>query len=748
MASQELTIIINAKDQASATFNNVKTHATGLGSALGSIGKIAAGINLGAAIKNAPALFMSAAQAAADDAASTARLEQAVRNTGYAFEDAGHIYDEVIKKGQDLAFSDDETRDSLSLLTAQTGDVDEATRRYAIAQDLARGANIDVVTASKLLGKVTGDNVNVLSRYGLKVKEGTTETELFGMIQEKWGGQARVFADSTAGQMARLKDRLSEIKETVGYAVLPALTALAGFALSTLVPIFEKLAQKVFPVLGAVFKEISGLARGFIDIWKGGGGYGESFAEATGPLKIFHQALATVSLFVRDDLIPALKDAGNWIKDNIIPALEDATGAAGRFGDWIINTLVPSIISIIDTASDIGVFSTALDAMRIAWDGIKSAVEFAAPIVEDIINFLGDNEEIVIAFGAAIAIVATAWVAYTIAIGAASIATAAFGVVMAIATSPITLIIVAIGLLILAGYELVKHWDEIKAKAQEVWNGLPGPIQTALEIIRNVVESTIESIKQTFEGLYMMIKGVVDLITALIHGDWSAAWEALKTIVSGAIDFVLGLMGPLPGKIAGYIGQIPGEIGKFAVEIASKAGEIANGLARGLLEIIEKLPGQIADLIGGIPTKLGQLVTEFYKAGKSLASQLWAGLKDALRSISIPINIHVPNLDPTGFTDTSFDVNTTIRPFAFLAKGVRDFMGGLALIGENGPELVNLPRGANVFSNPETQQMLGGLTVVINVSGSILVDDLDKHILTTVKNAGVQGGFRGVFSNA
>jgi hypothetical protein len=34
--------------------------------------------------------------------------------------------------------------------------------------------------------------------------------------------------------------------------------------------------------------------------------------------------------------------------------------------------------------------------------------------------------------------------------------------------------------------------------------------------------------------------------------------------------------------------------------------------------------------------------------------------------------------------------------------------GGLALVGERGPELVNLPRGAYVHSNADSQRMMGG----------------------------------------
>lgn len=42
------------------------------------------------------------------------------------------------------------------------------------------------------------------------------------------------------------------------------------------------------------------------------------------------------------------------------------------------------------------------------------------------------------------------------------------------------------------------------------------------------------------------------------------------------------------------------------------------------------------------------------------------------------------------------------------AKGTDSAPGGLAIVGEEGPELINLPRGSQVFSNPETMAILEG----------------------------------------
>jgi hypothetical protein len=61
------------------------------------------------------------------------------------------------------------------------------------------------------------------------------------------------------------------------------------------------------------------------------------------------------------------------------------------------------------------------------------------------------------------------------------------------------------------------------------------------------------------------------------------------------------------------------------------------------------------------------------------------------------------------------------------ATGVTNFGGGLAMVGERGPELVNLPTGSNVITNQNTQELIRsgnrGNTVVV---GGVLTADGGK----------------------
>ena len=50
--------------------------------------------------------------------------------------------------------------------------------------------------------------------------------------------------------------------------------------------------------------------------------------------------------------------------------------------------------------------------------------------------------------------------------------------------------------------------------------------------------------------------------------------------------------------------------------------------------------------------------------------------------------------------------------------------GGMALVGERGPEFVNLPRGARVHSNAESRKMAGN-NITINVNGRVGASDTE-----------------------
>jgi len=74
-----------------------------------------------------------------------------------------------------------------------------------------------------------------------------------------------------------------------------------------------------------------------------------------------------------------------------------------------------------------------------------------------------------------------------------------------------------------------------------------------------------------------------------------------------------------------------------------------------------------------------------------------------------------------------------VKPIKGFATGVNNFSGGIALVGERGPELVNLPTGSSVMNNTSTQRVMERNNSEIVIGASIdfsmrkLVVEIDKE---------------------
>lgn len=250
MAAAEVAIVIRAKNEASKSFNDVikditrmKGSATDAFSVMNKAGK-AAFLGIAAGAAGASVALLSFTKAAAAEQANIAKLSTAIKTLSVDQQLAARSVEQLVKSREKLAFADDQIRDSLSLLIQQTGSYEEAVGRQSVAMDLARGTGLDLQLASKLVGKVTEENTEVLKRYGITIGEGATETEALAEIQRRFAGQGEAYAQTAAGQWQRVTNEFQNMQETIGAALLPVVTKL-GLALADFLAKHEGTFQRI-----------------------------------------------------------------------------------------------------------------------------------------------------------------------------------------------------------------------------------------------------------------------------------------------------------------------------------------------------------------------------------------------------------------------------------------------------------------------------------------------------------------------
>lgn len=225
MANELVVRLVGDTKDLERAFGRTGKQTTGLGSKFSTLQKtvaVAAGASgLALMIKG----LKSTVGAAQEAQVSQRKLETQLDALNISYQKhAKQIDDTLDAQARLSAFDDEQLADSFTNIVRVVGDVNKALELNALAADIARAQNIDLEAASKLVGKVAGGNVGILSRYGIVIEKGATATEALGVLQQKFAGQAEAYGSSAAGAQDKFRVATENLQEELGEGLLPALT--------------------------------------------------------------------------------------------------------------------------------------------------------------------------------------------------------------------------------------------------------------------------------------------------------------------------------------------------------------------------------------------------------------------------------------------------------------------------------------------------------------------------------------------
>lgn len=195
--------------------------------------------------------------------------------------------------------------------------------------------------------------------------------------------------------------------------------------------------------------------------------------------------------------------------------------------------------------------------------------------------------------------------------------------------------------------------------------------------------------------------------------------------VTQGIPGLLGLAADLAGALIEGLAQ---GIVRLAGELLGVLGRVLDDLTGGAVRAVADLPRRLAALAPQLLTaagKLGDAISDGIVSGikgafgavQDLGARLWQALKQVVNQGLRYINQMIP--DKLGFDLAGRWVGIALpaNPIPMLAAGTRAFAGGLAIVGERGPEPVILPTGAEVVPNGRARHLAGDTySITINAS--------------------------------
>src|SRR3954470_1744817 len=145
-----LELILQAVDHASPVFSAVA----------GMLGSVVVGA------------LADAARASQETDAAIRGLAVSVENAGGSWQQDGAAIEAAIGRYKALTgVADAQLRPALANLINETGSVDEGMQRMQTALDLAAGAHISLEQASRMVGKVSDENLRVFNKLGLSLAD-------------------------------------------------------------------------------------------------------------------------------------------------------------------------------------------------------------------------------------------------------------------------------------------------------------------------------------------------------------------------------------------------------------------------------------------------------------------------------------------------------------------------------------------------------------------------------------------------
>jgi hypothetical protein len=447
-------------------------------------------------------------------------------------------------------------------------------------------------------------------------------------------------------------------------------------------------------------------------------------------------------------LIKTITEATDKAADKLAPKFSNAAIALGRLadraGDKAINSLANLLGKAADKAAELmnntskadieNALTKAKDAGEALWGKLIK--------IKDAIVWLGEHKDMLTGISDALALT-------SIAVGAAS------GNWVAVIAGAATLIL--------------NHFDSIKKGGSKVWNAIAN--DPGVKMIWDAVMKIARAIKEDLQTAFETARPYIEQFGQALKQAWDKAAPLIArflenpNVVAGIKTIALGIAALAAALIGMSIATslVVGAItGGLAMALSWLLGKFVSGVLTAVATVIRAfglMMEKIGEAMSKLPGKAGEIGRQMQKIGKDAqgAATKVEGLRDRLGSLQSKT---VTVTFGARFTPGSGDIFRAYGAGAglgVLKRRTGGPVGGRAaaatggprwggvLVGEDGPEIVDLAPGSNVTSAAQTRgRMAGGAsggaaTVVLEVvsSGSRLSDLLLDIIRESVR---VRGG--------
>lgn len=276
-----------------------------------------------------------------------------------------------------------------------------------------------------------------------------------------------------------------------------------------------------------------------------------------------------------------------------------------------------------------------------------------------------------------------------------------------------------------------------------VWQAITTAFNNVTAFLQNWGPTILAIMLWPFSLLIGLVITFKDQIMAVLNALWSgisAGFQAvtgfIQAVFQTASAVVMAVWSPIAGFFGGVWAQIRGifsGVGNFFSAVFGWAANAASGALNSIIGVASGVYNAIASFFRPIGTVAGNMIGGTIRGVvNGIIGMVQNGLNSFISMINgaagiinkIP-GVHIPGIPHIGLPRLAF--------------GAKNYAGGVTLVGERGPELVNLPKGADVYTATQTANAFrnsrGG-------GGGVTIQHMEVHNDVDAHNVIEQIGWR------
>ena len=284
---------------------------------------------------------------------------------------------------------------------------------------------------------------------------------------------------------------------------------------------------------------------------------------------------------------------------------------------------------------------------------VKEVTDALIPMIQNMAAWAKENPELIVTIAKVTAVVLGAVVAVasissvvTAAVGAWTALSTVFGVakvVILAISGPIGLAVVAIAALVTAAVLLYKNWDEIKAKATEVWGSITSYIGNKITEIKNYFSTNFPAMTAIVSGALKTITTVISTGFALIKNTVTTVLATVRAVIKGDFGAIPGIIGNGLKSAASIVSNMMGSILNIIKETGAKlftlGRDFINGFVSGIKSVGSNVASAASSMVGSAIEAVRKRqnsnsdAKETIKLGKDFSSGMATGVRKGAKAV-------------------------------------------------------------------------------------------------------------------